>query len=290
MALGVRKDATEEGPAVEPRAESRELGTSNLEPKIIVIALMYHDIVAAGAEDTSGFPGRDAALYKVTPEQFEAHLDAIVHALPNPPALAITFDDGGISALNAADALERRGWRGHFFVTTDYIGTRGFLDSAGIRDLHQRGHIIGSHSCSHPLRLGHCSWPKLVDEWAGSHAKLSTIVGAPVPMASVPGGDFAPQVAEVAARAGFNELFTSEPTTSVRQIFGLTLRGRFTIRCWTSPATAAGLARGTWIPCTGQALLWSVKRTAKRVGGPAYLRFRKRVLGHGTEVQWGDLT
>ena len=40
-------------------------------------ALMYHDVVPEGAEDTSGFPGRDAALYKVTPRQFEAHLDAI---------------------------------------------------------------------------------------------------------------------------------------------------------------------------------------------------------------------
>jgi hypothetical protein len=42
-----------------------------------VNALMYHDIVAAGDEDTSGFPGRDAALYKITPEAFAAHLDAI---------------------------------------------------------------------------------------------------------------------------------------------------------------------------------------------------------------------
>ena len=30
-------------------------------------ALMYHDVVAPGADDASGFPGRDAALYKVTP-------------------------------------------------------------------------------------------------------------------------------------------------------------------------------------------------------------------------------
>ena len=43
-------------------------------------ALMYHDVVAAGAEDSSGFPGRDAALYKVTPEMFAAHLDAITEA------------------------------------------------------------------------------------------------------------------------------------------------------------------------------------------------------------------
>ena len=74
---------------------------------------------------------------------------------------------------------------------------------------------IGSHSCSHPLRMGHCSWPQLLDEWSRSRAILSDIVGADVRDASVPGGDFAPQVAEAAARAGITRLFTSEPTGDV---------------------------------------------------------------------------
>ena len=37
----------------------------------MMTALMYHDVVEAGAQDSSGFPGRDAALYKVTPQTFE---------------------------------------------------------------------------------------------------------------------------------------------------------------------------------------------------------------------------
>src|SRR5205823_1161876 len=127
-------------------------------------ALMYHDVVPAGAEDSSGFPGRDAALYKVTPDLFEAHLAAIigrvgrpgrvgrvgtVHVLPahpadpaHPappappacpalpaclalPALTLTFDDGGISAMVAADKLERHRLVGCFFVTVNYVGTPG---------------------------------------------------------------------------------------------------------------------------------------------------------------------
>src|SRR5262245_54918033 len=124
-------------------------------------ALMYHDVVPAGAEDASGFRGRDAALYKVTPELFEHHLCAIERsrpappaapALPASPALSITFDDGGASAMVAAEALERHGFIGHIFVTTNYIGTAGFLSEFEIRDLNRRGHLIGSHSCSHPLR------------------------------------------------------------------------------------------------------------------------------------------
>src|SRR5215216_2949747 len=159
---------------------------------------MYHDIVTAGDEDASGFPGRDAALYKVTPETFAAHLDALAAltdppyppaalALAAPPAPTITFDDGGRSALAAAELLERRSRIGHFFVTTDYIGARGFLAEHEIRELARRGHVIGSHSCSHPLRMAHCSWLQVFDEWTRSCSILTDIVGEDVRVASVPG-------------------------------------------------------------------------------------------------------
>jgi peptidoglycan/xylan/chitin deacetylase (PgdA/CDA1 family) len=260
-------------------------------------ALMYHDVVAAGAEDTSGFPGRDAALYKVTPETFAAHLDAIQKSHPASPALpafpahpapAITFDDGGSSAMLAADLLEERGLRGQFFVTANYIGTRGFVTERDTRDLARRGHIVGSHSCSHPLRLGHCSWPQLLDEWTRSCAILGEILGEQVRVASVPGGDFAPQVAEAAAKAGITRLFTSEPTAESRHAFGVTLLGRYTIQRWTTAETAAALAAGEWLAGARQAVVWNAKKMTKRLGGERYLQIRKLLLGHGDDVQWGD--
>jgi len=261
-----------------------------------VNALMYHDVVAAGGEDTSGFPGRDAALYKITPEAFNAHLDAIRRmpaypAPPAPPAPAapvITFDDGGCSAMTAATLLEAHGLIGHFFITTNYIGTRGFLTEVEIRDLVRRGHVVGSHSCSHPLRMGHCSWPQLLDEWARSRSILCEIVGDEVQNASVPGGDFAPQVAEAAARAGITRLFTSEPTGDVREAFGLRLVGRFAVQRWTTADTAAALAGGDWLACTRQAVMWNAKKMTKRIGGERYLQIRKALLRHGNDVQWGD--
>ena len=253
-------------------------------------ALMYHDVVADGAEDTSGFPGRDAGLYKITPAIFAQHLDAIgaAPAPPAHPAPAITFDDGGNSAMEAAGQLEQRGRIGHFFVTTNYLGTRGFLSESQIRELAQRGHVIGSHSCSHPLRMGHCSRPQLLEEWSRSRSILSEIVGEEVRHASVPGGDFAPQVAEAAATSGITWLFTSEPTAETCDAFGLTLIGRFAIQRWTSAATAAALAAGEWLPCARQAVIWNAKKISKRLGGERYLQVRKLLLGHGDEVRWGD--
>jgi peptidoglycan/xylan/chitin deacetylase (PgdA/CDA1 family) len=256
-----------------------------------VNALMYHDIVDAGAEDASGFPGRDAALYKVTPERFDAHLDAISMALSDSgglPEPVMTFDDGGMSAMRAADALETRGFTGHFFVTVNYIGTRGFVTHSDIVELARRGHAIGSHSCSHPLRMGHSTWSQLLDEWTRSRSTLSDILGHEVCEASVPGGDFSPQVAEAAARAGYATLFTSEPTQLTRSAFGLTLIGRFAIQRWTAAETAAALATGNWLPCAQQAIVWNAKKLTKRFGGKRYLQVRRLLLGHGNDVEWGD--
>jgi peptidoglycan/xylan/chitin deacetylase (PgdA/CDA1 family) len=252
-----------------------------------VNALMYHDIVAAGADDASGFPGRDAALYKVTPELFNSHLDAIEKS--RQLDLVLTFDDGGASAMRAADALDARGLTGHFFVTANYIGTRGFVTRSDIGELARRGHPIGSHSCSHPLRMGHCGWSQLLDEWTRSRSTLGDILGREVPEASVPGGDFAPQVAEAAARAGYTTLFTSEPTQLTRYAFGLTLVGRFAIQRWTTAETAAALADGDWLPCAQQTIVWNAKKLTKRFGGERYLRLRRLLLRHGNDVQWGDV-
>ena len=41
------------------------------------IGLIYHDVVAASDQERCGFPGPAAARYKLTPDQFERHLDAI---------------------------------------------------------------------------------------------------------------------------------------------------------------------------------------------------------------------
>jgi peptidoglycan/xylan/chitin deacetylase (PgdA/CDA1 family) len=256
-------------------------------------ALMYHDIVSAGAEDASGFPGRDAASYKVTLEQFVRHLDAICRRIggalysENPP-VALTFDDGGVSAMLAAEQLERRNLRGFFFITANYIGTPGFLTSHQVRDLDARGHAIGSHSCSHPLRIGHCPPRQLQDEWFRSRSILSDTVGHPIEWASVPGGDYAPPVAEAAARAGFQHLFTSEPTSEDCAAFGLWLHGRYTIRRTTSAATAASLAADGLMPTLRQSVVWNVKKLGKRVGGPRYLRLRQLVLRPAQHVRWGD--
>jgi peptidoglycan/xylan/chitin deacetylase (PgdA/CDA1 family) len=258
----------------------------------MIISLLYHDVVGPGEFAQSGFPGRDADIYKLERRQFETHLEAIaksprsgdvtvLHAAADhigSKALLFTFDDGGASAFAAAALLEVHGWRGHFFIASDYIAKPGFLTPEQIRELHARGHVVGSHSCSHPIRMSHCPPWQLEREWTESARVLSSILGTQVRVASVPGGYYSKSVAEAAAAAGLEVLFTSEPTSRVMRVNGCLIAGRYSIQQGTSTTTVARIAAGDWLPRLQQYLFWNSKKVAKRLGGSHYLALRKALL------------
>lgn len=237
------------------------------------IALMYHDVLDGPDAGASGFPGAGAARYKLTCAAFDDHLSAIARAVTAPPVL--TFDDGGASAFTCiADRLESRGWRGHFFITTDRIGAPGFVTADQLRALHERGHVLGSHSCSHPTRMAACSRAQLLREWRDSRALLCDLLGSSVTTASVPGGYYSREVAAMAAQAGLTRLFTSEPTTRAHRVDGCEVLGRYTVLQTTTAAVAAAIAKGARLPRWKQALSWNTKKLAKHAGGQAYLHLR----------------
>ncbi len=252
--------------------------------------LMYHDIAPATEREAVGFPGPLAARYKLEPAAFEAHLDALdatgleVRTLDGgaeaAPPVAVTFDDGGASAPLAAAALERRGWRGQFFVTSSRIGTPGFMTADELRELAGRGHLIGSHSHSHPTYMGRLSRAELDEEWTRSRALIAEILGSPPRTASVPGGYLSADVIAAAASADYELLFTSEPTARVAD-GPLVVRGRYTIWASTPASVAAAYARGERLACARLWLEWNAKKAAKRVSPSIYQALR-RVRARGS--------
>jgi peptidoglycan/xylan/chitin deacetylase (PgdA/CDA1 family) len=256
-----------------------------------VAALLYHDVVEDGRFDDSGFPGVVPSRYKLRAEDFQLHLEALAGSTSEPPSVVhelrahgdgvpwlLTFDDGGSSALPVGRLLAERGWPGHFFVTVDYIGAPGFLQPEEIRTLSELGHVIGSHSCSHPERMARCSWEELLHEWTHSTDVLSQLVGQRVAVASVPAGNYGRIVARAAAAAGIRTLFTSEPVIKVREVDGCSVVGRFTLLRGARPETAAALASARLRPRISQFASWNTKKAAKTVGGEYYLRVRRRLL------------
>lgn len=256
-------------------------------------ALMYHDVLADGGPDDSGFAGADALSYKLTETQFHRHLHLIAAALdagaprclPDSAAVTsmsggpvvLTFDDGGASAPTRIQrALGERGWCAHFFVTTDFIGTRGFVTPAGLRALHNAGHVVGTHSASHPLRMSYLAPEAIRREWRDSRARLEDLLGASVTVASVPGGYYSRAVATAAAEAGVRVLFTSEPRRSVITVDGLAIVGRFSVTRRTSEAEVVALASGRRGAALRQRLMWDAKKVAKRLAGEAWLAARRK--------------
>jgi peptidoglycan/xylan/chitin deacetylase (PgdA/CDA1 family) len=154
----------------------------------------------------------------------------------------LTFDDGGRSARYIGDALAQRGWRGHFFIVTSLVGTGTFLGAADVRALRAAGHVIGTHTHTHPTPFRDVPEDVMRGEWRVSIDILAQLLGEPCVTASVPGGDVSRRVFASADAAGIRWLFTSEPTLAPEAIGGCVVLGRFVPKVSTSPAYVGRLA------------------------------------------------
>jgi len=263
-----------------------------------VASFAYHDVTDEPHESGVQSPG--ASAYTLGRAAFRRHLDAFAAVSLRPELvtaldltapgrhLVLTFDDGGKSALEVGDELARRGWRGHFFIITGRIGERTFLDAAAIRSLRRSGHIIGSHSRTHPHIFREQTLDQMVAEWRTSCDRLADLLGEPCTVASVPGGDISPVVLESAAVAGLHYLFTSEPTPLPERVGGCWVLGRFCPKVTTPASQVRQLAgfRG-W----GRARLVRRLKEFVRVMLPGpyrqYVRRSTRELPAGTEPPRG---
>ncbi len=249
---------------------------------------MYHDVVKSDG-GSSGLPGAGPESYKLSWESFVGHLDSVEQMVGVAPvafedeiahgnALLLTFDDGGASALDVGNELLRRQWRGYFFVSTGLIGSAGFVDADAIRELARMGHVVGSHSATHPNWMATLTEDEILREWRDSVDVLSEIVGKRVRTGSVPGGHFRKRVAVAAARAGIATLFVSEPVQTVRRVDDCLVVGRYSIRRSTSGREAALAAAGNRRVWLRQYLAWNVRKPAKMLGEANYDSMRRMLL------------
>jgi peptidoglycan/xylan/chitin deacetylase (PgdA/CDA1 family) len=261
-------------------------GDRTLGADVRVLGLIYHDVSDGAAAPASGFTDPSGLRYLLTRERFERHLDAIEACGVAPalvgtaadPQLLLTFDDGGVSAATTiAPLLESRGWRGHFFVVTGRVGTPGFLGADAVRELHAAGHVVGSHTHTHPdlARLGPAAAD---DEWRRSRAGLEDLLCAPVTTAAVPGGSYTRETAELAFSAGYQQLFTSDPTLTPRPLAGGVLHGRFSIVDGTPAAHVGALCRLERRALLRDQAAWRGRRAARQLLGPSYARIRTAIL------------
>jgi peptidoglycan/xylan/chitin deacetylase (PgdA/CDA1 family) len=247
---------------------------------IRIATLGYHDVSNSPA--SSGFQRPLARAYKHTCRVFAEHLENIGQSRLTPAVvtkidfarggdhLLLTFDDGGKSAMYVGEELCRRGWHGHFLVTTAFIGDRTFLDRSEIVQLRRAGHVVGSHSHTHPDIFNALPEDAMLSQWRVSCDTLSQLLGEPCVVASVPGGDISMPVLEAAERCGVQYLFTSEPRLQPSNVGRCRILGRVAVKASTRASRVRQLAamRG-W----RRALLQRQLFVAARLALPPLYRF-----------------
>lgn len=180
--------------------------------------LMYHATPSHG----EGLTGADPH-YAVDLGVFRSHLDllaqqgrrgacmASVVAGPQagqPPAVGITFDDGHVSNLAAAQALADKGWSATFFVNTSTVGSPHFLSWAQLREMVAMGMAIQSHAHQHRY-MQELSDAEQLDELTRSKAELESQLGQAVVAFAPPGGRTNARTRPLAQQAGYRMLGSS---------------------------------------------------------------------------------
>jgi peptidoglycan/xylan/chitin deacetylase (PgdA/CDA1 family) len=214
---------------------------------------MYHELALPQRALASADPGYD--LYCVPRDAFRAQLEAIAAAGLRGASLgetwarseghvvAITFDDGcETDWMEAAPLLCARGFGATFFVVAGFVGRRGYLTQAQLRDLAAAGFEVGSHSLSHRM-LTTVTLPELEREIVDSRASLEDLCGAPVRHFSCPHGRWSSALARLAREAGYETVSTSRvglngPTTHATRL------RRIAVQRGVDAESVAALAQG----------------------------------------------
>lgn len=181
--------------------------------------LMYHSI---GADNATEVPLGWSRFHTVPYSSFCAQLDLLIergrHAISpahlnraerieNP--IAITFDDGHLSDVIAAEALKSRGLQAIFFITWANIGRRHYLSANDVRTLDRLGFKIGSHGMTHVNLTGETP-VGMRSQLAESKSRLEDLLGEAVNDVAVPYGRYNDQLIETAMALGYRRIMTSD--------------------------------------------------------------------------------
>lgn len=249
---------------------------------MIQIVLMYHDVYEANSAE-SGFNTPGARHYKISKDTFIEHIKAITQYCEaerrSKDDIIFTFDDGGISFYTIiAPILEEYGWHGIFFISTRYIGTKGFMTSTQIVDLHKRGHIIGSHSHHHKV-LTEMTLKEVENELKQSSDIISDILGERITTISIPNGCYSKEILELGINTGFKSIYTSKPTTKILSYKCADLIGRYSIAYNTTATDVMHIIKQPSLRARME-MKYNILQLVKLVLGSNYSKLKMKVRKH----------
>ena len=125
----------------------------------------------------------------------------------------LTIDDGGGSSLEIAKLLKQKNIKAFFFIATNYIGKKGYLNKKEIVEIYKMGHVIGSHSHTHPNPFCELQNETINQEVLLSKNILENIIDNKVDTFSVPGGEIRRNTLNLLCNKnlGLKEIYISTP-------------------------------------------------------------------------------
>ena len=247
------------------------------------IVLMYHDVYCKEVKE-SGFQAIGAIPYKITKNAFEEQVKAIsqyceAKLLPK-SSVVFTFDDGGISFSTVIpEVLEKYGFKGLFYISTQYIGTERFLTEEHIRELAANGHEIGAHSHSHPAydEAASMNADQLRNEWKESIGIMNRILGTNIKSVSLPNGYSTKVVLDYLEEQGIERIYISTPTTRISHHGSAQLIGRYAIQMGTSLQQVMAVINSPMTRMKYQ-LKSEILQIAKKLLGSSYSTIKRKII------------
>ena len=127
------------------------------------------------------------------------------------PGIMLTFDDGlDANAYVAAPLLERYGFNGVFFISSDLVSKEGYMSWDEVQSLQKKGHHIGCHTATHH-RMESTDTPEVLQhEIVDSKKRLEQKLDCEIDSFCWCGGEeehYTEQAAEVIRRARYQYSF-----------------------------------------------------------------------------------
>lgn len=249
------------------------------------VSMVFHDV-----QPQTTASGGGAERFDVPLASFETFLDtcaaegyvvcSLAEALARPaqPRVAVTFDDGNRGQFDfAVPALRARGMTATFYVTTDWVGTPGYMTWDELRLLVAWGMSVQSHTRTHPF-LSELDEPRLTTELNDSRTTLDRELGQVTTEIAFPGGDPPRRrLRNLLSECGYRTVVGTRWGTNRD---GDSLRAGFhpISRC-----TARGVLSAEW---TRQVIRGDRMLGAKHFGRETGLRQLRATLGASRYARW----
>ncbi len=164
----------------------------------MTINLMYHNVK----------PTKELVIsdYDISQESLELDIKCVQDS--DIKDVNFTFDDGQDGSLLAAELLSEYEMQGIFFIISDKIGSKGYLNEVEIKKIHQMGHTVGSHSHTHPM-FNDLSDNEVIFELQKSKDILENITSSEVADFAFPDGKRKKHHAKLAKELGYKKVFNS---------------------------------------------------------------------------------